>query len=117
LHRQVDTIKKRYLKLIGTSIHEYISSVFSEYCKQPSTTPISNALDPIQSLCDDVDHLQDIILQEDGVSLTWNHAEDLCKQLRAARCMLEDFFCYALLGFEDVIEAHNKGLMAYQIDS
>jgi hypothetical protein len=114
LRSQIDAVKKRYLELIGTSIEEYVSGVYSDYCTDPSTTPISEALAPIESLYDVAIHIQDDILQKDGVGPAWRHAEDVCKQLRSARCMVDDLYCYALLGFDDAIDAHNKGLMAFQ---
>ena len=114
LRSQIDTVKKRYLKLIGISIQEYVSGVYSDYCKHPSTTPIANALAPIESLYKVAVCIEHDILQMDGVGPAWKHAEDVCEQIRSARCMVDDLFCYALLGFDDAIDAHDKGLMAFQ---
>jgi hypothetical protein len=91
-----------------------MSGVYSKSFEQTSTTPITTALTLIEALCDEASHLQNCILQKDGVGRAWKDAEGTCKQLRETRCMLEDVACYALLGFDEVVTAHDKGLLAYQ---
>jgi hypothetical protein len=103
-----------YLKLIGGSVEEYLSGVYSKSSEQTSSAPITTALTRIEVLCDEASRLQNCILQKDGIGRAWKDAEGTCKQLRETRCMLEDLACYALLGFDEVISAHDKGILAYQ---
>jgi hypothetical protein len=107
-------IKKRYLKVIGTSVQDYMSGVYSKSFKQTSAALITTALALIEALCDEASRLRNCILQKDGVSRAWKDAEGTCKQLRETQCMLEDLACYALLGFDEVIAAHDKGILSYQ---
>jgi hypothetical protein len=110
----MNAVEKRYVKAIGTSVQEYMSGVYSKSFKQSSAAPITTALTLIETLCGDASRLQNCILQKDGVGRAWKEAEGIWKRLRETQLMLEDLACYALLGFDEVIAAHDKGLLAYQ---
>lgn len=99
---------------MGSNAKEYLSGIYSKYCLEPSTSTITEALNPIESLCDDADHIQNSIYMTDGLSLAWKKAEDVSKKIRATKFMIEDILCYALSGSDEVKEAHERGELAYQ---
>jgi hypothetical protein len=111
---QIDSIKKEHSKITRSNLAKYLSDIYSEYCSKPSTSTITDALTPIESLCDTAHSLQNDILRKDGLGLDWKKAEEVCKELRKTRSMIEDLLCYALLGLDEVKEAYRNGVLNYQ---
>jgi hypothetical protein len=112
--QQICSIEKEHSKIIRYNLHEYLSGIYSDYCREGSNSAITNPLRPIEILCDDAQRLHNEILREDGLSLAWKKADEVCKQLRKTRTMIEDIYCYALEGSNEVKEAHKQGKLMYQ---
>lgn len=112
--QQICSIEKEHSKLVGSNLHEYLSGIYSDYCGEGSNSVFTNALRPIEILYDDTQRLQSDILSKDGLGLAWKKAEEVRKQLRNTMSMIEDIYCYALLGPDELKKAHEQRELAYQ---
>ena len=51
---------------------------------------------------------------EEGLGLEWRKADEVFKEVTKTRILIEDIYCYALSGTDEVKEAHKRGELMYQ---
>jgi hypothetical protein len=119
LRQDIEAVEKQYLKLIGGSLKRYLDGVYKQYrnSNEPAEVRakiISASLSPLEALADVSAKLQNESLRVDGLGLVWNLSLKVCKRLQGATRAVEDVLCYALLGVDDLVTAHDRGVLIYQ---
>jgi hypothetical protein len=112
--QQICSIEREHSRIIRSDLYEYLSGIYSDYCQEGSNSAFADALTPIEILEEDAQRLQNVILTEEGLGSGWRKADYVLEQLRKTRILIEDIYCYALEGTDEVKEAHKRGELKYQ---